>query len=62
LKGLSLSSSKSKIEFNIKSVGKMSIYAKLITELIIDLGRPGIFMFTIDIIVIDDKSFSKPHR
>ena len=51
-----------KIELKIRSVGKMSNYAKLITDLIIDLGSPGMFMFIRDIMVIDDKSFSKLQR
>ncbi len=49
-----------KIEFKIRSVGRMSSYAKLMTDLIIDLGSPGMFMFMRDIIVIDDKSFNNP--
>jgi hypothetical protein len=50
------------IEFKIRSLGRMSSYAKLITDLIIDLGSPGIFMFIRDIMVIDDRSFNKPQR
>ena len=40
----------------------MSRYAKFITDLTIDLGRPGMFMLIKDKIVIEDKSFSKPQR
>jgi hypothetical protein len=40
----------------------MSSCAKLITDLIIDLGSPGMFILINDMMVIDDKSFSKPQR
>ena len=50
------------IEFKIRSLGRMSSYAKLITDLMIDLGSPGMFMLIRDTMVIDDKSFSKPQR
>jgi hypothetical protein len=50
------------IEFKIRSLGRMSSYAKLITDLMIDLGSPGMFMLIRDTMVIEDKSFSKPQR
>jgi hypothetical protein len=40
----------------------MSSYAKPITDFMIDLGSPGMFMLIRDRIVIDDKSFSKHQR
>jgi hypothetical protein len=36
----------------------MSSYAKPITDFIIDLGNPGMFMLIKDKIVIKDKSFT----
>ena len=40
----------------------MSNCAKLITDLIMDFGSPGMFMLIKDRIVIEDKSFSRPQR
>ena len=40
----------------------MSTCANLITDLMIDFGSPGMFMLIKDIMVIDDKSLSKPQR